>query len=170
MKNLYSLENKKRFRANVKIDHDSGCWLWTGGLSKGYAQFYLPEIQYSVRAHKWLWELINGPVPKNLELDHLCNTQRCVNPAHLEPVTHLENMQRASKRGVWQGERNANSKLNENQVLAIRILNQYFQLNGLQISQAMKMKHRNIYFILKNESWKNVKLPKNLKSNARSFE
>lgn len=42
------------------------------------------------------WETVHGPVPDGLELDHLCRQRDCVNPAHLEPVTHAENMRRSS--------------------------------------------------------------------------
>lgn len=45
-------------------------------------------------AHRVAYEEIMGPVPEGLELDHLCRTRSCVNPSHLEPVTHRENMNR----------------------------------------------------------------------------
>jgi hypothetical protein len=35
-----------------------------------------------------------GEIPEGLELDHLCRNTLCVNPDHLEPVTHAENIQR----------------------------------------------------------------------------
>lgn len=42
-------------------------------------------------AHRAVYEHLRGPIPVGLELDHLCRNTRCVNPAHLEPVTHREN-------------------------------------------------------------------------------
>jgi hypothetical protein len=65
------------------------CWLWTGTRSHGYGRFGLG--QESLLAHRIAWELANGPVPDGLELDHLCRVTVCVNPAHLEAVTHREN-------------------------------------------------------------------------------
>ncbi|MDP2917085.1 MAG: HNH endonuclease signature motif containing protein [Dehalococcoidia bacterium] len=44
-----------------------------------------------VSAHKFAYETLVGPVPEGKELDHLCRNPPCVNPAHLEPVTHQEN-------------------------------------------------------------------------------
>jgi hypothetical protein len=40
-----------------------------------------------------------GPIPDGFEVDHLCRVTPCVNPAHLEPVTHRENVHRG-KNGV----------------------------------------------------------------------
>jgi hypothetical protein len=45
-------------------------------------------------AHRVYWERANGPVPDGLEIDHLCYTPACVNPAHMETVTHGENLRR----------------------------------------------------------------------------
>lgn len=39
------------------------------------------------------YEVFVGPIPEELELDHLCNVKVCINPRHLEAVTHEENMQ-----------------------------------------------------------------------------
>lgn len=47
-----------------------------------------------VYLHRLVWELLNGPVPEGLILDHLCRNTVCVRPDHLEPVTHKVNIQR----------------------------------------------------------------------------
>jgi hypothetical protein len=87
------------------IDANTGCWLWQLSLSiQGYGMLQLNfgrDKQTGKRrvrtmvAHKLMWETKYGPVPKGLELDHLCRNPRCVNPEHLEAVTHEENMRRA---------------------------------------------------------------------------
>lgn len=75
--------------------HQNGCWIWTGTLNNmGYA-----EIKVNRRnkfAHRVLYEAEIGPIPEGLELDHLCRTPSCINPSHLEPVTHAENMRRGT--------------------------------------------------------------------------
>ena len=81
-----------RFEKFVSVDR-RGCWLWVGTNRKGYGYFY-DRGHHATRAHRFLWEQINGPVPNGLELDHLCRNTKCVNPNHLEAVTHLENMRR----------------------------------------------------------------------------
>lgn len=67
----------------------SGCWLWEAGLNpKGYGWFR------GRLAHRVLYELVRGPIPKDLVLDHLCRLHCCVNPDHLEAVTHKVNIMR----------------------------------------------------------------------------
>lgn len=73
----------------------SGCWLWTGYCySNGYASVEVSRCR-SKLAHRISYELFVGPIPKGLELDHKCRVRCCINPDHLEPVTHAENMRRS---------------------------------------------------------------------------
>lgn len=83
-----------RLMEKVRID-PSGCWLWTGHIGKfGYGSFRDDPKRNTRQAHIASYELHVGPVPDGLELDHLCRVRSCVNPYHLEPVTHLENVRR----------------------------------------------------------------------------
>jgi HNH endonuclease len=69
------------------------CWIWTGATNDdGYGVVGIEgKIKY---VHRVSFEAIVGPVPEELELDHLCKIRVCYNPNHLEPVTHLENVRR----------------------------------------------------------------------------
>lgn len=63
-----------------------GCWVWLGQENRnGYGR--LRRFGKRVMAHKYYYELLKGPIPKDLVLDHLCRIRACVNPEHLEPVT-----------------------------------------------------------------------------------
>ncbi len=76
------------------------CWLWTAAdNNNGYGVFWNGERQ--TYAHIFAYVLLVGPIPENLEPDHLCRVRSCVRPFHLEPVTHLENVRRG-KAGAWQ--------------------------------------------------------------------
>lgn len=87
-----------------KVEHlTDGCYRWTGSKSgTGYGRFWNGEYlggnhrrPILVSAHRWSYERFVGPIPTGLEIDHLCRNRDCVNPTHLETVTHRENMQRA---------------------------------------------------------------------------
>lgn len=73
------------------------CWLWTDTPgTRGYGAFNYAagDRRITLRAHQYAYELLVGPVPEGLELDHLCRVHNCVNPSHLEAVTHRENILR----------------------------------------------------------------------------
>jgi hypothetical protein len=72
------------------------CWLWMASTTKGYGLFSMGGKlnRASTGAHIWSYTQLVGPVPEGLHLDHLCRVTRCVNPAHLEPVTCRENLMR----------------------------------------------------------------------------
>ena len=71
----------------------TGCWVWMGHIrADGYGWFY--KDGRAKLAHRAAYELLVGAVPAALELDHLCRMRHCVNPAHLEAVTRLENVRR----------------------------------------------------------------------------
>lgn len=77
-----------------KVDATGDCWLWTASLrTYGYGQVWWDGT--TVNAHRVAYELLMGRVAPDLHLDHLCRNPRCVNPDHLEPVTHRENLRRA---------------------------------------------------------------------------
>lgn len=76
----------------------NGCILFTGHLNNnGYGTIGAGGKRgKQIYAHRTAYELIIGPIPSGLVLDHLCRTPRCINPYHLEPVTQVENMRRAA--------------------------------------------------------------------------
>jgi hypothetical protein len=76
------------FCARIEVSPD-GCWLWKGRLHHGYAGW-----AKGMAGHRWAYLTMVGPVDRGLELDHLCRRPACVNPLHLEVVTHKVNMER----------------------------------------------------------------------------
>lgn len=87
--------DKTRFRALVeKCNFSQGeCWVWPRALDfDGYTKVYFYGKQ--VRTHVASYETFKGPIPPGLEPDHLCRNRPCINPEHLEAVTHRVNVLR----------------------------------------------------------------------------
>lgn len=83
------------------VSQDGDCWNYSPTHPEtGYAQFTVDKGARRVLAHRWAYEHFRAEIPAGLELDHLCRNRACVNPWHLEPVTHRVN----SLRGVGSAE------------------------------------------------------------------
>lgn len=71
----------------------SGCWLWTGNLTHGYAALGKKRI------HRLMWEREHGPIPQGLYVCHKCDVPLCVNPSHLFLGTQKDNIQDMIQKG-----------------------------------------------------------------------
>ncbi len=86
---------EKRFWSHVTKTPD-GCWLWNGAKDRhGYGKF----LTNSPLAHRIAYLLVKGEIPNGLELLHGCDNPPCINPDHLSPGTHKENLAEAGKKG-----------------------------------------------------------------------
>jgi HNH endonuclease len=101
-----------RFTNKYAMDADTGCWVWIAATDKhGYGLFTKPAAIWKPgtarhwMAHRYCYEMHRGPIPEGLVLDHLCRNTSCVNPDHLEAVTHGENLRRGAGTGMdlWDG-------------------------------------------------------------------
>lgn len=103
----YRERTRQRIRRYSATDPMTGCWLWQKALDRdGYG------VMQALRrdsAHRVAYLAFIGPIPDGRVLDHTCHStdtscpsgndcqhRRCVNPAHLEPVTPGENTQRGT--------------------------------------------------------------------------
>ena len=101
-----------------KVDKSGDCWLWTASTSgDGYGRIGVTG-KWMQLAHRVAWELLRGPIPEGLQIDHLCRVRACVNPDHLETVTQRENILRgegmAAKRAAQTHCRNGHPFSEEN--------------------------------------------------------
>jgi hypothetical protein len=94
-------------RSRVDVSED-GCWLWCGTiLSGGYGQVHYAGRRHLV--HRFAYQLLRGDPPSGVTLDHRCHTKacsdtgadclhrRCVNPAHMEPMSRGDNAARFNR-------------------------------------------------------------------------
>ena len=85
----------ERFEEKIVRDGVTTCWHWGGGANPHYGSFAKVTTRGAekrVLAHRYSYQHHVGPIPDGLCLDHICRNKLCVNPAHLRPVTHSENM------------------------------------------------------------------------------
>lgn len=79
-----------------KVDKAGECWSWTANcLPSGYGVFSRGGRRGTMLAHRFAYELANGPIPEGVTIDHLCHTPGCVRAEHLEAVSQAVNNGRA---------------------------------------------------------------------------
>ena len=61
-----------------------------GITTNGYSRIRINNK--NVQAHRWAWELVNGQIPEDFVIDHICRNRKCVLPEHLRMVTQQENI------------------------------------------------------------------------------
>jgi len=136
-----------------KVDKSKECWEWQAARDKdGYGFFH--HHGKMGKAHRFSWEMHNGPIPEGLQVLHKCDNPRCIRPDHLFVGTNIENVaDRTKKRRQPDGERHNEAKVTLKQVQEMRrngktgTYKSIGQRYGLSIAQTAK--------ILNNQSWKN---------------
>ena len=81
---------RQRLLSRLIIDPETGCLLWTGTLNNGgYGE--IKANGRTSKVHRVMWQMLEGPIPDGMELDHLCRVRSCASIAHLEVVTRQVN-------------------------------------------------------------------------------
>jgi hypothetical protein len=136
-----------------KVEITPSCWIWKACKTiDGYGTFWFDGKM--VRAHKFIYEYINGKILKGLEVRHKeCHNPSCVNPDHLDIGTHQDNMSDMVLAGRQaKGETNGRSKLTQNSVEVIREL--YPQgITQESLAEMFGVSDVQICLIVNNKSW-----------------
>jgi len=112
-------------------------------MPNGYGHLTIRNQQ--ILAHRFIYEKFKGPIPEGLTLDHSCRNPICVNPDHMEPVTHAENCRR--------GER---AKLNHDLVSEIKEL-RIQGMRSIDLANKFGVTRNTILTVLRGQSWANPK-------------
>lgn len=140
-KPLRFINGHSRRRPHRWIVEDRGyltpCWVWQERVDEdGYGCFKRNKRQ--IRAHRFYYEELRGPIPEGLGLDHLCRVRGCVNPDHLEPVPQRVNIRRGDR-----------TKLAPQEVLRIRNASGSIS----EIARECGISRRQVRRIRKGENW-----------------
>lgn len=85
-----------------KVERTDWCWNWTGGLDDhGYGRIKIAGS--AVKAHRFAYELLHGPLPSEVLVLHRCDNRRCVRPDHLFEGDQLANVEDAKAKGRCRG-------------------------------------------------------------------
>lgn len=87
-----------RLRFGSIVDEETGCWMWQRAINRrGYPVMNAKWLIGENSAHRVAYVAANGAIPDGMTVDHLCFRPSCVNPAHLQLLTHSENSARSRK-------------------------------------------------------------------------
>jgi hypothetical protein len=83
---------EERFWIKVERGQADECWTWIASTDQnGYGLFHDGR---QCKAHRWAYEQAHGPIPGGMTIDHTCRNRSCVNVAHMQVVTLVENIRR----------------------------------------------------------------------------
>lgn len=133
---------------------ESGCIVWTSTVgSNGYP--FLEHRGKIIYLHKYVYKMINGPIPKGLWILHKCDVKSCINPNHLYAGTPTQNAQDRERRGRGnppKGSEHVFSKLNDDIVRDVR--------NSSESNYALGIKYGVARATIRNarnrKTWKHV--------------
>jgi hypothetical protein len=156
---------RERFLKHIKKNEITGCMEWQGEKHPyGYGRFYVihknkNRKQLRVLSYRFMWELFNGPIPKELELCHYCDNPPCCNIDHLFLGTHKENMKDAGIKGKMGGPRGEANKfhvLQNKDVVKIKQLGVEGKLYHREIGEIFNVSQVTISKIIRGVSWNHI--------------
>lgn len=145
-----------------KVDRSGGpdaCWPWLAALNGiGYGVFGLPRRgSGNIGAHRFAYELLNGPIPAGLFVCHRCDVRHCCNPRHLFLGTNSDNMRDCARKGrCHPGEQNAAAKMTAEQVQAMRALHADGNTMIKDIAAQFGLSPSATHNIIRRKTWQHV--------------
>lgn len=144
-----------------KVKKGAGCWLWQGRTSQFGHGILDITAGKGVRAHRYSWELVNGPIPEGLVVCHLCDVPACVRPDHLTLGTRAYNSndmwtKGRGRPGVARGERQGSAKMTEAKVRAIRARYARGDVTHAELAAKHSVTPAAISHIVNRRNWRHV--------------
>jgi len=154
----------ERFWKKVHKGGDDECWIWQGRIDKnGYGRIDLSRQDKNRLAHRLSYTLTHGSIPDGLDILHQCDNPACVNPSHLFPGTHKQNMEDRARKGrgirgqQWYdalgvGEDNPNARLSNTEVAEARALWESGAFTQTAIAKRLNVDQSHISNIIRGKS------------------
>lgn len=144
----------------AKVDTSGDCWLWTGYLDRqGYGRVGR-KGRNPMGAHRYAWELTNGPIPEGKVIRHSCDNPPCVNPVHLQLGTQRDNIADRQRRGRhrpgrFPGEAHHSHKLTNADVLACRAAYDAGEKVSV-LARRYGLNHKSMYQVVTRRTWRHI--------------
>ena len=143
------------FDEHWHLDAETGCYIWQR-CRTGLGYGSLRSQGRMVPAHRFAFEMANGPIPEGMHVLHICDNPLCVNHGHLFLGTHDDNMKDKKNKGRAQrlsGESNGRTKLTADQVVSIRTL-VAAGCSKADLATQFGVTQQNINRIIGNQTWR----------------
>lgn len=152
---MVDIESAKAYaQTKIKVDPESGCWLWVSHLSQGYGVASFNKIR--MRAHRFMYLLYKGEIPEDLHVCHTCDNRQCANPDHLflgAPADNVADM--IQKNRNQKGQTHYRSHLTEDQVKDIHADTRPYT----EIGKSYNITPTAVQKIKQGITWKHLNLP-----------
>ncbi|OWK42025.1 HNH endonuclease signature motif containing protein [Fimbriiglobus ruber] len=140
----------ERFHQKYAVNPETGCWEWACYRHpKGYGIMGIGKYT-KVRAHRFAYERLVGPIPAGMQVCHKCDQRNCVNPAHLFLGTGFDNMQDMVKKGRFTPH---GRRINWANATTIRVLYCRGRHSIEDLSWIYSLDEEQVRKIVKGESW-----------------
>jgi len=134
-----------------KVEKSSDCWEWRGARKTpgGYGHFRYKGK--TLKAHRFAWEAIYGPIPPGIHILHKCDNPGCVNPGHLFAGNAKDNACDAVSKG-----RAAGQKLPVSDARKIRELYSTEKFTHAELGKLFRVSRRTIGDIVNRHTFTQV--------------
>lgn len=143
----------------ARVNKSDDCWVWGGYLlPNGYGVTSRTKDGAKALAHRAAWQLVNGPIPRGMDICHTCDNPSCARPEHLFVGTRSDNMRDCASKnrllgsnGKCRGENHPSHKLTWDKVREIRARSNE---SHSALGREYGVTHRMIRLIRLNEVWR----------------
>lgn len=151
--------NKHKQHFLSKVHKAKGCWLWVGCKNPdGYGLYGAGSLYGERRAHRIMYRIAVGDIPKGLCVCHHCDEPSCVNPAHLFIGTWADNNRDRDHKGrtiIVRGSKQGSAKLSDDKVKEILRLAKC-GAHKPTLAKRFGISKTQLYTIVRREDWKHV--------------
>jgi hypothetical protein len=149
-----------RLLKRAKRNEETGCLEWTGSRKSdsGYGHAYDPRVKRTVRVHRLVYELANGPIPKGAYVCHRCDNPSCIEPEHLwlgDASSNMEDKKEKGRAPSQKGSEHGRAKLREEDIERVFALRGQ-GLSYRKIAKEFDVTENAIRKILKGQAWTHV--------------